>query len=131
MTVRARQDLGKLLLQSAEQAVAIDAGRLAPARRHRRTVREATVALPPRYRAARIRRLRESLGLSQPLFARALNVSVGTIRSWEQGARVPDGPSRRLLEVVERDPNVILRAVRDGRPRAPFYRRRILSAAMK
>jgi len=37
----------------------------------------------------------------------------------EQGARVPDGPCRRLLEVVEYDPKAILRTVRDSRPRAP------------
>lgn len=41
----------------------------------------------------------------------------GDIRAWEQGARIPDGSSRRLLEVVEHDPTVILRAVRDGRTR--------------
>ena len=115
MTGRAKRHLGGLLLQSMEQAVAIDAGRLEPARRHRRTVRETKVALPPRYRSARIRRLRESLGLSQPLFARVLNVSVGTVRAWEQGVRIPDGSSRRLVEVVEHDPNVILRTVRDSR----------------
>mgnify|MGYP001614341862 CR=1 FL=1 len=117
MTVKAKRHLGSLLLQSMEQAVAIDAGRLAPARRHRRTVRETKVAVPPQYRSARIRRIRESLGFSQPLFARALNVSVGTVRAWEQGARIPDGSSRRLLEVVEHDPNVILRTVRDSRTR--------------
>lgn len=117
MKVKAKRHLGSLLLQSMEQAVAIEAGRLAPARRHRRTVRETKVAVPPRYRSARIRRLRESLGFSQPLFARALNVSVGTVRAWEQGARIPDGSSRRLLEVVEHDPNVILRTVRDSRTR--------------
>ena len=115
MTVKAKRHLGRLLLQSMQQAVAIEAGQLKPARRHRRTVRETKVALPPRYRSARIRRLRESLGLSQPLFARALNVSVGTVRAWEQGARIPDGSSRRLLEVVEHDPNVILRTVHDSR----------------
>lgn len=117
MTVKAKRHLGSLLLQSMEQAVAIEAGRLAPARRHRRTVRETKVAVPPQYRSARIRRIRESLGFSQPLFARALNVSVGTVRAWEQGARIPDGSSRRLLEVVEHDPHVILRTVRDRRTR--------------
>lgn len=115
MTVRAKRHLGRLLLQSLQQAVAIEAGRLEPARRHRRTVRETKVALPPRYRSARIRRLRESLGLSQPLFARVLNVSVGTVRAWEQGARIPDGSSRRLVEVVEHDPIVIPRTVHDSR----------------
>ncbi|MHB8837747.1 MAG: helix-turn-helix domain-containing protein [Gemmatimonadaceae bacterium] len=119
MTGKAKRHLGSLLLQSMEQAVAIEAGRLAPARRHRRTVRETKVAVPPQYRSARIIRLRERLGFSQPLFARALNVSVGTVRAWEQGARIPDGPSRRLLEVVEHDPNVILRTVRDRRTRGP------------
>ena len=59
-------------------------------------------------------RLRESLGLSQAPFSLALNVSVGTVRAWEQGARIPDGSSRRLLEVVEHDPEVILRTVRGG-----------------
>src|ERR1035437_9966127 len=107
MTIKVKRHLGSLLLQSMEQAVAIEAGRLEPAGRHRRTGRETKGALPPQYRSARIRRLRESLGLSQPLFARALNVSVGTVRAWEQGARIPDGSSRRLLEVVEHDPNVI------------------------
>jgi putative transcriptional regulator len=115
MTVKAKRHLGSLLLQSMEQAVAIEAGRLEPARRHRRTVRETKVALPPRYRSARIRRLRERLGFSQPVFARALNVSVGTVRAWEQGVRIPDGSSRRLLEVVEHDPHVILRTVHDRR----------------
>src|SRR3972149_3763306 len=110
MTAKARRQLGKLLLQSVEQAVPIEAGRLAPARRHRRTVRETTVALPPHFRAARVRRLRESLGLSQPLFARALNVSVGTIRAWEQGARIPDGSARLLLGRVEHAATAILRA---------------------
>jgi putative transcriptional regulator len=94
------------------EAVAIAEGRLAPARCHRRTVREATVAPPPRYGSARVRRLRERLALSQPLFARTLNVSVATVRGWEQGARVPDGPSRRLLELVERHPETVLDALR-------------------
>jgi putative transcriptional regulator len=119
MTVKAKRHLGSLLLQSMEQAVAIEAGRLKPARRHRRTVRETKVALPPRYRSARIRRLRESLGFSQPVFARVLNVSVGTVRAWEQGVRIPDGSSRRLLEVVEHDPHVILRTVHDSRTPVP------------
>jgi putative transcriptional regulator len=103
---------GRRLLRSMAEAVAIAEGRLAPARRHRRTVREATVAPPPRYGSARVRRLRERLGLSQPLFARTLNVSVATVRGWEQGARVPDGPSRRLLELVERHPETVLDALR-------------------
>ena len=114
MTGKEKRRVAALLLESMAEAVAIEEGTLRPARRHRRTVRDAIVAPPPRYGSARVRHLRAGLGLSQPIFAKALNVSVGTVRGWEQGARVPDGPSRRLLEVVERHPQAILAAVRSS-----------------
>jgi len=104
---------GNRLVGSMAEAVAIAEGRLSPTRRHRRTMRDATVAPPPRYGASRVRRVRERLGLSQPLFARTLNVSVATVRGWEQGVRLPDGPSRRLLELAEKHPETVLIAVRN------------------
>ncbi len=118
MAHKPKARLGGLLVESMRQAVAIKEGRLRPARRHRLTLRDTRVSAPPRYGSSRIRRLRERLGLSQPVFARALNVSVATVRGWEQGARVPDGPSRRLLEVVERHPGTVLVAVSSSRPRS-------------
>lgn len=117
-----RRNLGQLLVESMREAVQIETGTLRPARRHRRTAADTTVNPPPKYGASRVRALRDRLGLSQPVFAQALNVSVGTVRGWEQGARVPDGPSRRLLELVDREPRVVLRAIQTarGRPlRAP------------
>jgi len=111
MSAKPKPRLGAQLVESMRQAVAIKEGRLRPARRHRLTLREARVAAPPRYGSSRIRRVRERLGLSQPLFARVLNVSVATIRGWEQGVRIPDGPSRRLLEVAERHSAAILTTV--------------------
>jgi len=119
MTNRKHSQLGALLLASLEQAVAIEAGRLRAPRRRRRTLRDSAVTPPPRYGSSRVRRLRERLGLSQPVFAKALNVSVATVRGWEQGVRVPDGPSRRLLEVAERHPAAILGVVKtDSSPTA-------------
>ena len=117
MTIR-RKKLGPLLVRSLREAVRIESGALRPARRHRRTITDVSVSPPPTYGASRVGALRDRLGLSQPLFAQVLNVSVGTIRGWEQGARVPDGPSRRLLEVVEHEPTVLLRAVHDARGRS-------------
>jgi len=115
MKSKSKRRLGALLVESMRQAVAIKEGRLRPARRHRLTLRDTKVSAPPRYGSARIRRLRERLGLSQPVFARVLNVSVATVRGWEQGARVPDGPSRRLLEVAELDSDAIMRTVAANR----------------
>lgn len=112
MTTKPKRSFGDLLVESMAQAVAIEKGTLAPARRRRVTLADASVKAPPRYGSARVRRLRERLALSQPVFAKALNVSVGTVRGWEQGARIPDGAARRLLEVAERHPATILEAVR-------------------
>jgi DNA-binding transcriptional regulator YiaG len=41
--------------------------------------------------------LRRTAKLSQPAFARALGISVWTLRNWEQGKRRPRGPGRALL----------------------------------
>jgi putative transcriptional regulator len=51
------------------------------------------------------------MGLSQAVFADALNVSRETVRAWEQGKREPGGATLRLLEVAERHPEVIMDAV--------------------
>ena len=64
-------------------------------------------APPPPMRAKQIRALRTRLGMSQPVFASALNVSTGTVQSWEQGVRRPGGAALKLLHAVEKDPHVL------------------------
>lgn len=49
-----------------------------------------------------IRALREREHLSQPVFARYLNVSKNLISDWERGIKKPGGPALRLLTVVEK-----------------------------
>jgi putative transcriptional regulator len=113
------ENFGELLIQGLEEAVAIEAGELSPARVRRRkvTARQANVAPPPKYTAARIARVRNKLGASQPVFAGMLNVSPSTVRAWERGAREPDGPTLRLLEVAEKHPEVLTERVRGTGPR--------------
>ncbi len=110
MAKREDQSIESRLLRSMEQAVAISKGTAKPRKAYSEpfTARDVTVAPAPRFDAARIIRIRTRLNASQPVFASALNVSLGTVRAWEQGARVPDGPSLRLLELAERHPDVIL-----------------------
>ena len=60
--------------------------------------------------AGRIRQIRQRFDLSQQAFADILNVSVATVRSWEQGVRTPDGASIRLLDIAERHPEALLSA---------------------
>ncbi len=62
------------------------------------------MALPPvkQYTAVQIKRIRTRNKVSQPVFAKFLNASPSTIKSWEQGDKHPRGATLRLLEIVER-----------------------------
>jgi putative transcriptional regulator len=60
---------------------------------------------------AEIAATRRRLGLSQAEFAAWFGISPGTLRNWEQGRRVPDGPARVLLRVIEREPEAVRRAL--------------------
>lgn len=50
-----------------------------------------------------IRELREREHLSQPVFARYLNVSKNLISDWERGSRKPGGPALRLLTIIKKN----------------------------
>lgn len=52
--------------------------------------------------------LRRFVGLSQSDFALAMEISVHTLRNWEQGRRKPDGPALALLKIAARHPRIIL-----------------------
>jgi putative transcriptional regulator len=106
---------GERLIESAREAVQIERGEVKPARVTRYTAAEAKVEPPPQYVPKRIRGIRDQMALSQPVFAAALNVSPETVRAWEQGKREPDGPTRRLLEVAEQHPEILLMKVRARR----------------
>jgi putative transcriptional regulator len=49
-----------------------------------------------------IRLLRQREHLSQPVFARYLNVSKNLISDWERGVKKPGGPALRLLTVIQK-----------------------------
>lgn len=49
-----------------------------------------------------IREIREREHVSQPVFARYLNVSKNLISDWERGIKKPGGPALRLLNIVQK-----------------------------
>jgi len=51
--------------------------------------------------------LRRFTGLTQTAFAKALGISVHTLRNWEQDRRRPEGPALALLRVAARHPRVL------------------------
>ena len=113
MPRRANSDCGELLVASLREAVEIREGRRKPAKLHRLrvTARDVGVAAPRDCGAREVLSIRKRLRLSQTVFARALNVSPATVRAWEQSARVPDGPSLRLLEIADRHPEILLESM--------------------
>ncbi|HPO09253.1 MAG TPA: helix-turn-helix domain-containing protein [bacterium] len=59
-------------------------------------------------------RIREQLNMSQPHFARTLNVSSKTVQSWESGERNPSPPARRLLQLIRSNPQLIAGTAMDS-----------------
>ncbi len=57
------------------------------------------------------RRVRKRLGLSQTEFSERIDVSLDTIRNWEQGKRSPTGAAKALLKVLDRAPEAALAAL--------------------
>ena len=57
------------------------------------------------------RRVRMRLGLSQAEFSQRIEVSLETIRNWEQGKRCPTGAAKALLKVLDRAPEAALAAL--------------------
>jgi len=95
-----RKPLFERLKGSLDEAEQYAAGKL--------TLRTFTVPdPPPDYTPERIARMRKSLKMSQGVLARVLNVSTKTVQGWEQGLRQPTRAARRLLEVLEKNPEVL------------------------
>jgi len=46
-------------------------------------------------------------GISQAQFARRFGFSVGAIRDWEQGRRMPDSSTRAFLKVIAAEPATV------------------------
>lgn len=63
------------------------------------------------FKPADVRAARRRLGKSQTEFALMIGVSAATLRNWEQGRRVPDGPARALLKVAAAHPRAVASAL--------------------
>ena len=61
------------------------------------------LCLPPVkiYTANQIKKLRLRYKASQAVFAAYLNTSPSTVQKWGQGQKKPNGPSLKLLNVVD------------------------------
>jgi len=58
-----------------------------------------------------VQAIRKKTGMSQQRFCATFGISLGTLRHWEQGLRVPRGTARVLLKVVDNNPNAVIKAI--------------------
>lgn len=93
------EELFQELESNLEEAVEIVSGRSAP-----KTVY--VVVTPDEIKA-----IRRKLRMSQSKFARAFQLSVETIKGWEQGKRRPDTAASNYLRVIAADPEFVRRAL--------------------
>jgi putative transcriptional regulator len=63
---------------------------------------ESCLVAPAQIAPPQIKRIREHLHVSQPVFARYLNTSASTVQKWEAGTKRPSGMALKLLAVVEK-----------------------------
>jgi putative transcriptional regulator len=67
-----------------------------------RDVDKTEAATPATLSGDEIRALREQAHMSQAVFARCLNLTVGYVSQLERGAKLPTGPALALLDVIRR-----------------------------
>jgi putative transcriptional regulator len=92
------------LKAGAEEALAHAQGKKVTLRTRSVPQRRKPAAFTPK----RIRSIRMRLNVSQPVFAGLLYVTKTTAAKWEQGVRKPSGSALRLLEIAEKQPEVLI-----------------------
>jgi len=85
--------------QGLSEAIAYAQGKSVAAEIHE--IREIQVPVPD------VAAIRAKSGLSQNEFAKNIGVALGTLQGWEQKRRVPKGPSRILLALIDKHPSIV------------------------
>lgn len=93
---RKRQTVGGSIIQGLNEAIAWTRGEGADAR--------VTLVHVPEIN---VRKVRTKMGLSQAEFATKFGLPPATLRNWEQGRSRPDAPTRVLLAVIAKHPEVV------------------------
>ncbi len=68
--------------------------------------RMVTVVPVKQYEAEEVKKIRNSTGMSQKVFASYMGVSDKTVEAWEAGINKPSGAASRLLTMMEMDENL-------------------------
>lgn len=92
------------IIKGLNEAIAYEKGQLKGVKRH-----VVKIAPIPNYKAGEIKRIRLKLNLSQVAFAKIIGVSSKTVEAWESGRNIPQGPSQRMLELLDKNGSSIIK----------------------
>jgi putative transcriptional regulator len=62
-------------------------------------------------RVINVKTIRKQLAMTQEEFANAFQLSLATLRDWEQARTQPDQAARTLLKVIAHNPNLVREAL--------------------
>jgi len=100
MTAKMKEALGQLLQGT------VDAGLKPPFTE--RQMKEYGVKIKKIEMAPeKIKKVRSKTNLSQAVFAKMLNVSISSVRQWEQGTRTPTGSTKVLINLLSKQPSLV------------------------
>ncbi len=91
---------GKEIIAGAEQALAYIKGDKTRGRAYRVRTRDIDV-----------KAIREKLHMTQEVFAETFAIPVSTLKKWETNNRVPEGPAKAYLMVIEKNPSAVKKAL--------------------
>ena len=60
---------------------------------------------------AEIKAIRASVNMSQAVFARSFQLSLDTLKGWEQEKRKPDAAAANFLRLIKADPEYVQRTL--------------------
>ena len=81
-----------------EEAIAWERGKKTDARVHT-------------YTAMDVANIRKKTKMTQREFSKSFSIPLSTLRQWEQGQRVPQGPAQTLLKIIDHDAKAALAAL--------------------
>lgn len=88
------------IIQGLNEAIEYEKGNLKA-----KTVRMSIAPLPD-MESSQVKSIRKSLDMTQGMFAAVMGVSVKTVEAWEAGTNTPSGVARRMLSLLQSDPEL-------------------------
>lgn len=90
---------GRQIITGAKDALDMLQGK-APGRAH--TIRSTEI---------NVREIREHLNMTQADFSATFGIPVPTLKKWEARKRMPEGPAKAYLIVIDKNPSAVKRAL--------------------